>query len=128
MLAWNNHPLSSEGNLTPIQLWTIGLVRNNQDPYVIEVYLFTVSIIYIHCICIYYCNICRILTTMGIDWNGPLSVEEESDESVVVPECECPLNDAQLDELATHVSPLTSSGNYGVDLFQQVIQFVTTHD
>ena len=26
--AWNNHPLSSEGNLTPIQLWIIGLARN----------------------------------------------------------------------------------------------------
>ena len=35
--AWNCHPLSSEGNLTPTQLWTIGLVRNNQDPFLIEV-------------------------------------------------------------------------------------------
>ena len=26
--AWNNHPLSSEGNLSPNQLWTIGLLRN----------------------------------------------------------------------------------------------------
>ena len=37
MLAWNNHPLSSEGNLTPNQLWTIGLVGSSQDPYEIEV-------------------------------------------------------------------------------------------
>ena len=26
--AWNHHPLSSEGNLTPVQLWTAGLMRN----------------------------------------------------------------------------------------------------
>ncbi len=26
--AWNNHPLSSERNLSPNQLWTIGLLRN----------------------------------------------------------------------------------------------------
>ena len=35
--AWNCHPLSSEGNLTPIQLWTAGLVRNNEDPFSVEV-------------------------------------------------------------------------------------------
>ena len=33
MLAWNSHPVSSEGNLTPMQLWTVGLIRNNQDPF-----------------------------------------------------------------------------------------------
>ena len=32
MLAWNSHPISTESNLTPIQLWTIGLIRDNQDP------------------------------------------------------------------------------------------------
>ena len=37
MHAWNNHPLSSEGNLTPNQLWTVGLVGTNQDPIVTEV-------------------------------------------------------------------------------------------
>ena len=37
MLAWNSHPLSSEGNLSPQQLWTIGSVHNNQDPFEIEV-------------------------------------------------------------------------------------------
>ena len=37
MLAWNNHPLSSKGNLTPNQLWTIRLVGSSQDPYEIEV-------------------------------------------------------------------------------------------
>ena len=26
--AWNSHPLSSEGNLTPTQLWISGLLRN----------------------------------------------------------------------------------------------------
>ena len=26
--AWNHHPLSSKGNLTLVQLWTAGLMRN----------------------------------------------------------------------------------------------------
>ena len=29
--AWNNHPLSSEGNLTPFQLWTAGLIKNESS-------------------------------------------------------------------------------------------------
>ena len=36
--AWNNHPLSSEGNLTPLQLWTAGLIRNESNLH-IEVYI-----------------------------------------------------------------------------------------
>lgn len=35
--AWNNHPLLSEGNLTPNQLWTVRLVASNQYPFMIEV-------------------------------------------------------------------------------------------
>ena len=45
-LAWNNHPLSSEGNLSPVQLWMLGLVRNNQDPQALEV-----CIIVVHVLC-----------------------------------------------------------------------------
>ena len=29
--AWNNHSLLSEGNLSPMQLWVIGLARNTDQ-------------------------------------------------------------------------------------------------
>lgn len=35
--AWNYHPLSSMGNLSPIQLWISGLSRNHPDDHVMEV-------------------------------------------------------------------------------------------
>lgn len=35
--AWNSHPLSSEGNLTPLQLWTLGLSACNEDRHSVEV-------------------------------------------------------------------------------------------
>ncbi len=35
--AWNHHPLSSEGSLSPNQLWTSGLINSDQDPLSIEV-------------------------------------------------------------------------------------------
>ena len=30
--AWNNHPIRTERNLTPIQLWISGLSRQSDDP------------------------------------------------------------------------------------------------
>lgn len=32
MNAWNNHPLLSEGNLSPYQLWIAGLSRQHTEP------------------------------------------------------------------------------------------------
>ena len=44
----------------------------------------------------------------GVDWEGPLSLDNDED-TVVNPECMCPLTDVQFDELCTVVSPLSSS-------------------
>ena len=59
----------------------------------------------------------------GVDWEGPLSLDDDED-AVVIPECVCPLTDVQFDELCTVVSPLSSSTNYGIDLYQSVLEFV----
>ena len=37
--AWNVHPLSSERNLTPTQLWTMGLIQAPQSNRPLEVRL-----------------------------------------------------------------------------------------
>ena len=39
------------------------------------------------------------MTPYGIDWNGPLPFDSDSDSEVVVPGCNCPLTDDQLDQL-----------------------------
>lgn len=58
----------------------------------------------------------------GIDWDRPLPLEDEG--TVEVPNCPCPITDIQLDELSNIVSPLSSSANYGIDLYQSVLQYV----
>ncbi len=62
----------------------------------------------------------------GIDWDGPSPLEDDA-ESVIVPECPCPLNDDEVDELAALVSPLQASQDYGIDLYQLALHFVTQH-
>ena len=52
---------------------------------------------------------------------------EESDDTVVVPECPCPLTEVQLDELSTTIFPLSPSQNYGIDIYQSVLQSLIKH-
>ena len=35
--GWNHHPLSSMGNLSPVQLWIAGLSRHSTSEHVTEV-------------------------------------------------------------------------------------------
>lgn len=58
-----------------------------------------------------------------MDCEGPLSLDDDEG-TVVVPECVCPLAEDQLDELRTIVSPSSSSSNYGIDLYQSVLQYI----
>ena len=51
----------------------------------------------------------------GIDWNGPVPIECETDE--VVPETFSPLNHLQEQELLHTLSPFAPSNNYGIDLY-----------
>lgn len=39
--GWNHHPLSSMGNLSPVQLWIAGLSRNSTIESIAEVLLLT---------------------------------------------------------------------------------------
>ena len=140
--------------MTPNQLWTVGLVGNNQDPYVTEVccdvtqdYIATCNN-YSLCICLTHTTHTCTHTHMHThtrthnytllqrhagssfvwcSWDGPLSLENDQDE-VVVPEFVCPLREDQLDELYTVVvSPRSPSPNYGIDLYQSVVQFIEQH-
>ena len=59
----------------------------------------------------------------GIDWNGPIT-EDEDDNQVDVPEVENPLLDRDLQLLQATISPTAQSDCFGVDLYLQVVEFV----
>ena len=63
----------------------------------------------------------------GIDWDGPVPYDDTDDcDSVVVPEIECPLIESQLDELDDEISPLADTTNYGIDLYEKTLDFVSS--
>ena len=47
-------------------------------------------------------------------------------DSVAVPEIECPLDGTHLDELNDEISPLASTTNYGVDLYERTLDFISS--
>ena len=63
----------------------------------------------------------------GIDWDGPVPYDN-TDESdvVIVPEIECPLIEAHLDELDDEIIPLSDTMNYGIDLYEKTLDFVSS--
>ena len=75
--AWIRHPLSSEHNQSPLQLWVQGQFENaeqlNLDQSVVP-------------------------DDYGVDWDGPTSVDEDEDD-IHVPETNCPLSQHHLDQL-----------------------------
>ena len=106
MEAWNNHKVSGEGGLTPLQLYVTGIHELHRDGKIAEDFLKTVEESY------------------GIDPNGPIPIPE-TQEAVTVPKIVIPLSNAMKDELDT-IDPLGSSSDSGVDLYERVLQIITT--
>ena len=79
MNAWIRHPLSSEQNQTPLQLWVRGQFENaerlNLDQTMVQ-------------------------DEYGIDWDGPASADADTEDDVDVADTDCPLSQDQLNQLA----------------------------
>lgn len=93
--AWNNHRLSTENNLTPLQLYTAHSIRSE---------LFNTSVQ------------TRVTSTES---------DEESDantESVHVPSCHIPLSDLSIQELTDSIDPLQDCNDFGYQLYLDTVQ------
>ena len=69
----------------------------------------------------------------GIDFDGPQPAEEIDGEmscnettSVEVPQTEIPIAQEAFHELSRSINPLRESEFYGVDIYLEVLQFLTT--
>ncbi|MED6246933.1 hypothetical protein ATANTOWER_026461 [Ataeniobius toweri] len=88
--GWDNHPLKSEGGLTPNQLWTL---IHMQKP-ICE----TVD--------------AQNLELFGTDWETFDGVSEEP-LGVQVPEIDCPLSPTAMEAVQSMINPLAPSESYG---------------
>ena len=100
--TWNSHPLRTSKNQTPMQLWTAG----------------------------YYSNLNLLedtatedLSMYGVDWDGP-TPQLETANNVEVPEVELDISDTNKELLTDTYNPLHDDGNFGINLFLDVRQFL----
>lgn len=106
-VGWNNHGVRTAGSKTPNQLYTEGALRLRHSGLVALDFFDTTDENY------------------GVE-EGGLSVDSDDDEEgVEVPRCGFTLLDVHFRQLCHIVDPLQSSENYGIDLFQQTVGFIT---
>ena len=61
----------------------------------------------------------------GIDWDGPLPDDILTNDIIEVPSIFNPLTDEQYGELCSEIYPLATSCDYGIDLFQTCLSYVS---
>ncbi|KAL0979158.1 hypothetical protein UPYG_G00181470 [Umbra pygmaea] len=98
--GWDNHPLRTEQNLSPNQLWAMGQLQNPVDaPDIAE----DVK-----------------------DWPAVRESDEPSS-GVVVPPVECPLSEEDMTSLRTAINVTAPSQSYGRDIYMAVLNYVFAH-
>ena len=114
---WNNHPLSTEGNRSPLQIWTAGFYQFAESDYqavrdVLDVQTFNFN-------------------AYGVDDDGPLPPIETSNHAVV-PRSLIRLSEEENTHLHSEVIPLSDDGNYGINLYKRTVnlveQFLSEHE
>ena len=105
--GYDNHPLASESNMTPAQLWIYGLANYRGEWEVPE----------------------ENTSSFGVDYDGPLPSNEYdgetwNDVSVQLPEIHCPLSSAAFDRMKCIVDPLEESSCYGIDVYIKSLDIV----
>lgn len=103
--SWNNHPIRTAGHKSPQQLFTAGLLLLQNSQLVALDFFESVDDEY------------------GIDPEGPVSSHESS---VSVPESSLHFSDNDISTLQVNVDPFAASENYGIDLFERTLAFISS--
>lgn len=103
---WNNHSLSSVQGRTPMQLWHSGMIQNID------------SIVDIHP---------DDLADYGID-DFEQPDFSDLDNNVDIPENEFNLDERHIQHLQEQIQPTDDDGNYGINHFVHVVNFISNNN
>ena len=103
--GWNNHPIRTAHHKSPHQLFTAGALLLQHSGLAALDFFNDVDDSY------------------GIDIDGPLCRQEGN---IVVPEVAVTLSSENFIRLRQAVDPLATSDEFGIDLFEQVLQFMSS--
>ena len=100
-VTWNYHPVRTEKNCTPMQIWTEGFYSQS------------------NLIKMTYCE----LSMFGIDHSG-LIPEIQTANNVQIPDIDIDLSPQCKYYIVNNFDPLENDGNYGIDLFTAVLAYL----
>ncbi|KAI4804031.1 hypothetical protein KUCAC02_025676 [Chaenocephalus aceratus] len=98
--GWANHPIRTEGHMTPNQLWELGRIHH---PIPLSDNMEGVDI-------------------PQIEWENS-GFAPDGHSSVIVPDTESPLTDGQMAALREAVDPRAASQSFGSDIYIAAVQF-----
>ena len=107
VLGWNSHAIRTASHHTPQQLFTSGLLLLQHSSIDAFDYFDDVDEFY------------------GYDEEGPTPSTDDS-EGVNVPHNSLTFADSELAVLTDTVNPTGASDEYGIDLYKQTLQYITT--
>ncbi|XP_062844579.1 uncharacterized protein LOC134325053 [Trichomycterus rosablanca] len=98
--GWDNHPIRTESQMTPNQLWVLGRTHHPVPRP----------------------DITEAINIPNIDWeNSGLPCDDHS--SIIVPDTECSLTDGQMTALRDAVNQRAESQSFGCDIYIAAVQF-----
>ena len=111
--AWNLHPIRTERNWSPVQMWTNGMIdlRNQSLTAVAHV--------------VGYSGSTDDLKWYGYDPQAP-HPNDDSLSTVLVDNVNFDVSE-ELENQLSYVNPLAESNNFGIDLYEEVIEIVISN-
>ena len=67
-----------------------------------------------------------LFATYGVDWSGPPPSDVLNNDTVVVPDTNCPLTPTEMAELQSQYNPLGPCDDVSINMYLDVLQFTTT--
>ena len=107
---WNHHPVSTEENQSPYQLWVSGMLASANS----------------------FCTAVRDvmdgteepLQYYGVDENGPIVPSDDDDNIVQVPPLNIELSQEQEQLIMDRINSLSDDNNYGVNTFMRMVNLL----
>ena len=106
--GWNNHNIRTEHNRTPHQLFVYGALMLQRSGLVALDFFETVGDNY------------------GIDEAGFATDDDTSSGTIDISRIEFELSTQHYSQLTASIDPLENSSNFGIDLFQQTLQYINS--
>ncbi|XP_055029219.2 uncharacterized protein [Misgurnus anguillicaudatus] len=100
--GWDNHPLRTEQNLTPNQLWVMGHIQHSTtEPEHLE----------------------QPAEDNTIDWEN-VGIPHRSHYGIEVPEISSPFSPEEMEQLQTTINPKGPSQCFGRDIYLNMVQYI----